>query len=200
MRFHFAGDGDRGRSRCRDDIRMQSAPSARHKGAGRNDDIGREGGGGGGSACARARAEEVRGERGILNFSPPCSPLDPSPVARLCFANLRQDKYAGDNLFRNLFSPFPLPPSPSSLLGESLKGDCTPACIRSPRRGAGELLSNYPRTLFHPPRAAPRRACTRVRGPFAALKRGWRELHVHLCMRGCARVYLCVWKFRGGGN
>jgi len=141
----------------------------------------------------RARARRG-GARRTWNFKflPSLLAPGPFPVARLCFANLRQDKYAGDNLFRNLFSPFSLPlSSPSSLLGESLKGDCIPACIRSPRRGAGELLSNYPRTLFHPPRATPRRACTRVRGPFTALKRGWS----FMCTCACAGARACICVF-----
>lgn len=41
MHFHFAGDGNGDRQvEVPDDIRMQSAPGVRHKGAGRNDGMG----------------------------------------------------------------------------------------------------------------------------------------------------------------
>lgn len=65
MHFHFAGDGNGDRQvEVPDDIRMQSAPGVRHKGAGRNDGVVWEG--------KSARKLQVRGERGISN--PPSLP------------------------------------------------------------------------------------------------------------------------------
>lgn len=98
MHFHFAGDGNGDRQvEVPDDIRMQSAPGVRHKGAGRNDGMGWEG--------KSARELQVRGERGISN--PPSPPL-PSvwrffkiPLLRRCFSNLRGriNMKGCDNLF-----------------------------------------------------------------------------------------------------
>jgi len=99
MRFHFAGDGDRGRSRCQTIFVCKVHRARSIKVPAEMTISGEKGGGWGEKARARARRG---GARRTWNFK---FRLDSPPP---CFANSRQDKYAGDNLFRNLFTPAPL--------------------------------------------------------------------------------------------
>jgi len=80
MHFHFAGDGNGDRQvEVLDDIRMQSAPGVRHKGAGRNDGMGWEG-----------KSAEAAGARRTWNFKSSfsflrCSGFFKIPPLRLLF-------------------------------------------------------------------------------------------------------------------